>query len=109
MAKAEAGEPARILVVDDEVQRSELMEAILTSGGYEVFLACGGEEGLRLTRETNPDHILLDLMMPGMSGLEVMAKLGELIPDSPVIIVTANSTSDNAITALRLGAFDVIV
>jgi DNA-binding NtrC family response regulator len=48
-------------------------------------------------------------MMPGMSGLEVLAKLGELTPDSPVIIVTANPTSENAITALRLGAFDFIV
>jgi DNA-binding NtrC family response regulator len=48
-------------------------------------------------------------MMPGMSGLEVLSKLGELVPDSPVIIVTANPTSENAIAALRLGAFDFIV
>ena len=47
--------------------------------------------------------------MPGMSGLQVLAKLGEIAPDSPVIIVTANPSSDNAIAALRLGAFDFIV
>ena len=62
----------------------------------------GGEAGLRQARERPPDLILLDLMMPGMSGLEVLARLGELTPDAPVIIVTANPTSDNAITALRL-------
>jgi two-component system C4-dicarboxylate transport response regulator DctD len=55
------------------------------------------------------DVILLDIMMPAMTGLEALRKLGELAPDSPVIIVTANPTSENAIAALRLGAFDFIV
>jgi len=98
-----------ILVVDDEPLARQLFTDVLRDAGYVTYEAEDGERALEIARQETIDVVLLDIMMPGMSGLEVLAKLGELTPDSPVIIVTANPTSENAIAALRLGAFDFIV
>jgi DNA-binding response OmpR family regulator len=98
-----------ILVVDDELLARQLFADVLRDTGYVVHEAEHGDRALEIARQESIDVVLLDIMMPGMSGLEVLAKLGELTPDSPVIIVTANPTSENAIAALRLGAFDFIV
>jgi two-component system cell cycle response regulator len=98
-----------ILVVDDEQLPRQLFSDVLRDAGYVTHEAENGQRALEIARERPIDVVLLDIMMPGMSGLEVLAKLGELTPDSPVIIVTAHPTSDNAIAALRLGAFDFIV
>ncbi len=98
-----------MLVVDDELLARQLFADVLRDAGYVTHEAENGEQALEIARREAIDVVLLDIMMPGMSGLEVLAKLGELAPDSPVIIVTANPTSDNAIAALRLGAFDFIV
>jgi len=98
-----------ILVVDDELLARQLFADVLRDAGYITHEAENGERALAIARQEPIDVVLLDIMMPGMSGLEVLAKLGELAPDSPVIIVTANPTSENAIAALRLGAFDFIV
>ncbi len=100
---------ASILVVDDELLARQLFADLLREAGYVTHEAENGQQALGIARQETIDVVLLDIMMPGMSGLEVLAKLGELTPDSPVIIVTANPTSDNAIAALRLGAFDFIV
>ena len=98
-----------LLVVDDELLARQLFADVLRDAGYIAHEAESGEKALEIVRRETIDVVLLDIMMPGMSGLEVLAKLGEVAPDSPVIIVTANPTSDNAIAALRLGAFDFIV
>jgi CheY-like chemotaxis protein len=98
-----------VLVVDDELLARQLFADVLREAGYVTHQAENGERALEIARQETIDVVLLDIMMPGMSGLEVLAKLGELTPDSPVVIATANPTSDNAITALRLGAFDFIV
>jgi DNA-binding response OmpR family regulator len=98
-----------LLVVDDELLARQLFADVLRDAGYIAHEAENGEKALEIVRKEAIDVVLLDIMMPGMSGLEVLAKLGEVAPDSPVIIVTANPTSDNAIAALRLGAFDFIV
>ena len=98
-----------LLVVDDELLARQLFADVLRDADYVIHEAENGERALDIVRQETIDVVLLDIMMPGMSGLEVLAKLGELAPDSPVIIVTANPTSDNAIAALRLGAFDFIV
>jgi DNA-binding response OmpR family regulator len=94
-----------ILVVDDE----PLVRQLLQNAGYVTHKAENGQQALEIVRREPVDVILLDIMMPKMSGLEVLAKLGELAADSPVIIVTASPSSENAIAALRLGAFDFIV
>lgn len=98
-----------ILVVDDEELPRRLYADILRDAGYHVLEAEGGTRALEIARQGVVEVVLLDIMMPVMSGLEALAKLGELIPDAPVIIITAHPTSDNAIAALRLGAFDFIV
>ena len=98
-----------ILVVDDELLARQLFADLLRDAGYVLHEAENGERALEIARHETIDVVLLDIMMPGMSGLQVLAKLGEIAPDSPVIIVTANPSSDNAIAALRLGAFDFIV
>jgi len=104
-------EPASgvVLVVDDELLPRQLYADVLREEGYIVLEAENGPRALEIARQETIDVILLDIMMPGMSGLEVLSKLGELAPDSPVVIVTAHPTSDNAIASLRLGAFDFIV
>jgi len=98
-----------LLVVDDELLARQLFADVLRDAGYITHEAENGEQALEIARKETIDVVLLDIMMPGLSGLEVLAKLGEVAPDSPVIIVTANPSSDNAIAALRLGAFDFIV
>lgn len=100
---------ASVLVVDDEPLARQLYADVLQDAGYVVQTAEGGLQALEIAGQRTIDVVLLDIMMPAMSGLEVLAKLGELIPESPVIIVTAHPTSENAIAALRLGAFDFIV
>jgi len=98
-----------VLVVDDEPLPRQLFSDVLRQEGYVIHEASNGHQALELARQEPIDVILLDIMMPGMSGLDVLGKLGELVPDSPVIIVTAHPSSENAIAALRLGAFDFIV
>jgi DNA-binding NtrC family response regulator len=95
--------------VDDSPAARQLFSDVLRDAGYVTHEAANGEQALDIARQQAVDIILLDIMMPGLSGLEVLARLGELRPDSPVIIITASPTSDNAIAALRLGAFDFIV
>lgn len=82
---------------------------VLREAGYITHAAEDGERAVELVRKEAVDAVLLDIAMPGMTGLDVLAKFGELTPNSPVIIATASPTSDNAISALRLGAFDFIV
>jgi DNA-binding response OmpR family regulator len=98
-----------LLVVDDEPLVRQLLCDILRGAGYVTHAAENGPQAVDIAQRETIDVVLLDIMMPGMSGLEVLAKLGELIPNSPVVIVTASPTSENAIAALRLGAFDFIV
>ncbi len=104
-----APEAGTILVVDDEPLARQLFTDVLQEAGYRTYAAEDGPRALEIARREAVDVVLLDIMMPGMSGLEVLAKLGEAIPDSPVVIATAHPTSENAIAALRLGAFDFIV
>lgn len=100
---------ASILIVDDEALPRRLYADVLRDAGHVVHEVESGLRALEIARKEAIGVVLLDIMMPGMSGLDVLGKLGELIPDSPVVIVTAHPTSENAIAALRLGAFDFIV
>jgi two-component system cell cycle response regulator len=104
---SEAGQGV-VLVVDDEPLVRELFNDVLQGAGYVTHEAADGPQAVDIARRESIDAVLLDIMMPNMSGLEVLAKLGQLAPDSPVIIVTAHPTSENAIAAVRLGAFDFL-
>lgn len=97
----------RVLVVDDDAKTVELVKLYLNRDGYKVLTACDGVEALRLAREGHPDLIVLDLMLPGMDGLEVCRTLrGE--SDVPIIMLTARTTDKDKLTGLGLGADDYV-
>lgn len=100
--------PVRILCVDDEPLALKLMEAQLVPRGYDVFKAPDGVTALRMTKEIRPHIVLLDIMMPGMSGLETLAEILKIDPNVGVIMVTAVTDDDVARQAVQLGAFDYI-
>ncbi len=99
---------ARILVVDDEeiVIRSCLR--ILGGDGYQIETARDGHEALRKIADNPYDVVILDIMMPGLGGLEVLRRVKEAHPDMDVIMITGLSQIDTAVQAMKLGAFDYI-
>jgi DNA-binding NtrC family response regulator len=95
---------ATILVIDDEAGIRESLEVLLTLEGYAVKMAADGEEGLRILELENFDLVLLDLALPGRSGLELLPLIKERQPELPVIMITAYGTVDNVVEAVRAGA-----
>ena len=101
-------EISKVLVVDDEKVVRDGCQRVLCSRGFEVRCAEGGEAGLSLIRSENPDVILLDLKMPGMSGEEVLEHTRRDCPDIPVIVITGHGTIDTAVECMKKGAYDFI-
>ncbi|HBP22441.1 MAG TPA: hypothetical protein DEA08_32260 [Planctomycetes bacterium] len=99
---------AKILVIDDEQSLLEVLEIVLGRSGYEVRTAATEEAGYAAFREFKPDLVLLDLRIGGVGGLELLNQLKETDPLVPVIVITAYSTWDNAVEAMRRGAYDFI-
>lgn len=99
---------ARILCIEDEREMVELMRLLLTRRGYEFLGARGGNEGLQIALDQQPDLILLDIMMPDMNGWHVYHRLkhDDRTARIPVIVVTANAKSDEQLTALREAKVD---
>jgi two-component system alkaline phosphatase synthesis response regulator PhoP len=101
---------ARILIVDDEEDILELLKYNISKEGFDVISAENGEEGLALAHSHAPDLIVLDLMMPGIDGLDVCKKL-KAEDDTraiPVIMLTAKGTESDIIVGLELGADDYV-
>lgn len=98
----------KLLVVDDEHLIRWSLEQNLKKQGYEVVTAASGEDALRLVREEQPDLVLLDIQLPGISGIDVLEKIKEIDEDVAVIMVTAHSGLETAVNAMRLGAFDYV-
>ncbi|MCS7023306.1 MAG: sigma-54 dependent transcriptional regulator [Bryobacteraceae bacterium] len=98
----------RILVVEDERTALRALRLILEDEGYPVLEAATGEEGLRLALAEQPDLVLLDIRLPDVDGITVLQKLRASASDAAVIIMTAETTSANAIQATRFGAFDYV-
>ena len=97
----------RVLVVDDDVKTVELVKLYLDRDGYRVLSAYDGVEALRLARESHPDLIVLDLMLPGIDGLELCRTLRNE-SDVPIIMLTAKTTDQDKLTGLNLGADDYV-
>ncbi len=97
-----------ILVVDDEEIMREILETLLTREGYDVKLASSGEEGLELARALPFDAAVVDIMMPGINGIETLDELRRLDEDLAVVIITAYASVESAISAMKSGAFDYI-
>ena len=98
------GPTASILVVDVEAGIRESLEVLLSLENYAVKTAGDGEEGLRLLDHDSFDLVLLDLALPGKSGLELLPEFKERRPDLPIIMITAYGTVDNVVDAIRAGA-----
>ena len=96
----------RILVVDDEADIRESLEALLCLEGYTVELAQNGAEGLRRAEGANYDMVLLDLMLPDGSGMEVLREIRERDTETPVFMITAYGSVEVAVNALKNGAND---
>jgi len=98
----------RVVVIDDEVNAAAALETLLREDGYEVSSAHDASSGLLLVEREDPDVILTDLRMPGMDGLELLAKVKEIRPDTMVILMTAYGTVKTAVKAMKLGAADYL-
>jgi DNA-binding NtrC family response regulator len=98
----------RILVVDDDESLRWVTQAQLQQSGYQVDAAANGKEALAKIQETPPDLAIADLMMPGMSGIELLKSIRADYPEIIVILVTAFGTVENAVEAMRAGAYDYI-
>lgn len=98
----------KILIVEDETGIINFLGQGLREEGYEVLAATDGKSGLSLALEQQPDVILLDWMLPGLSGLEICKALRERHADMPIIFLTAKDTIQETIEGLRSGANDYI-
>ncbi|HEX2950781.1 MAG TPA: response regulator transcription factor [Armatimonadota bacterium] len=100
-------ERIRILVVDDEPQIRRALNSLLTARQYQVLLAEHGQQALELAAEHSPDLVILDLMMPGMSGIDVCRELREWY-SGPILILSVRGSESDKILALDLGADDYL-
>ncbi|WP_277976090.1 response regulator transcription factor [Pantoea endophytica] len=98
----------RVLVIEDDADAADVLEAYLLREGYAVEIAGNGLSGLERVEKWKPDLILLDIMLPGMNGTEVLAAVRRRA-DTPVIMITAMTDTPDRIGALRLGADDYVV
>jgi DNA-binding NtrC family response regulator len=99
----------KILIIDDEPILRQSLEMALIGAGYEVFSTGTGEEGLDVFEKENPDIVLLDHWLPGINGDEVLKRIKEKSPETPVIIMTAQGSIEMAVNLMKGGAFDFLV
>ncbi len=97
-----------ILLIDDEPAILESLTEFLDDEGYEVHVAREACEGVRLFRDVNPDLVLTDLKMPGLSGIDLIREIRKINRRTPIILVTGYGTLETAIDAIRLDVFDLI-
>jgi DNA-binding NtrC family response regulator len=97
-----------VLIIDDEEEIRESIQLLLASEGWTVDTAGCGDEGLKKIEENFYDVVLLDLMMPGKSGLEVQKDIKRVDPTLPIVIITALAAIETAVTAIKEGSYDYI-
>lgn len=106
--RAEMEVRKRVLIVDDDPDLRMILRDLLGEAGYETIDAEDGRQCLNLTKKRDPDALLLDLKMPGMSGSQVLKELRDLHCQAPVIIMTGYGDIRSAVEAMRLGAYDYL-
>jgi twitching motility two-component system response regulator PilH len=101
----------KVLVIDDSPTEVHVLQTLLEKNGYEVVVANSGEEGIVVAKETLPDVVLMDVVMPGMNGFQATRQLSrqEETASTPVIIVTTKDQETDKVWAKRQGAVDYIV
>jgi putative two-component system response regulator len=100
---------AKILIVDDEARVREILSRKLADEGYHCLTAPNGNNALKLLKADQVDLVLLDIMMPGKSGTEVLKEIKAMYPDIAVIMVTAIADTQTAIGLMKVGAYDYII
>jgi DNA-binding NtrC family response regulator len=98
----------KILIIDDDTSLRRVLEYNLQEEGYRVLAAADGAEGLSLFDGEQPDLVITDLKMPGVSGFQVLAAVKERSPQTPVMVITAFGAVETAVEAMKLGAYDYI-
>jgi two-component system, NtrC family, response regulator PilR len=98
----------RILVVDDELSMREFLSILLEREGYDVTVASSADEALRLMETALFDLVLSDVNMPGLSGIELLSRIKEKSPETAVLMLTAFSAAEQAVEAMKLGAYDYV-
>ncbi len=98
----------RILIVDDEEVLRDVLEAVLRREGFDVLMAASGEEALSVLDHEDVDCVILDVMLPGISGIDTLRAIRISNPELPVVVITAFSSIDGAIEAMKRGAFHYI-
>lgn len=99
----------KILIIDDDDQLRRSFEKVLTGEGYQVLTAASGEAGIQQVRLSKPDVVILDMRLPGINGLETYKAIAWVDNKIPVIIMTAFGTTETAIEATKMGAFDYVL
>ena len=99
----------RILIVDDEKEFVETLAQRLTLREYDVTTAFSGKEAIETVRGYNFDVIILDVLMPGMDGVETLREIKKLKPLTEVIMLTGNATVETAVEGMKLGASDYLM
>lgn len=98
----------RLLIIDDEPKIIKILSRILIEEGYQIETADSGEKGIEEAKTSQPDIILMDLNLPGISGIEAMTQIQAFLPDCLTIILTAYGTISSAVEAIRGGAYDYL-
>ena len=99
----------QVLIVDDDESIRRMLSAVLSREGFQTVTAKDGEEGLALFRSTSPDIVLMDIRMPGRSGIEAMRAMLDLRPGAVVILMTAYADLDTAVQAIKNRVFDFVI
>ena len=102
------GSPPRVLVVDDEVNIAELLTMALRYEGWEISVAHTGARAVALAKETRPDVLVLDVMLPDFDGLEVMRRIRQVLPEVPIVFLTARDAVEDRVTGLTAGGDDYV-
>ncbi|WP_413354926.1 response regulator transcription factor [Microbacterium sp. 1P06AB] len=102
------GSPVRVLVVEDEANLSDLLRMALQNEGWDARTAANGQEALNLVREFAPDLLVLDIMMPGIDGMEVLKRLRTAGNDVPVLFLTAKDAVEDRIAGISAGGDDYL-
>lgn len=103
-----SGEPIRALVVDDEPELADLMRMGLELAGCDVEIAHEGQSALRVARTFHPDVLVLDVMMPGMDGIELLGRMRSIYPDIPALFLTAKDAVADKLAGLQAGGDDYV-
>lgn len=101
-------EKANILVIDDEQAMRDSCRQVLIRDGYRTETAMNGDSGLQKIKELKPDLVLVDLKMPGMSGIELLEKIGDIDPSIVSIVITGYATIESAVEAMKRHAYDFL-